>query len=349
MPNKKKLRRQYDKRIKEEGALIKDNLIYTYGKGDSSDPGRMTRRNVSTRTQNSFNNRNNGGGGANLKGSHSLYVNHGHNQGMSNYTLPQGMDNDRLNDLNQALMFQERDQDALNNYRLPQQPIQPPQMMGYANGGQMQQLYNQYQGEMQSRMMASGGMIPSYGMDQYGFGSWLKENKAKIANIGGKIMSGVGAGLAMTGIGAGVGAALMGAGALSSAAGKNWENQDNMDLQEEQQDKQLALTEENNDTLERNNLVKQRISEYQNGPGMMNDGTRSYGASFANGGQMSSYGQNGFMEGVKKNNNVTYFANGGTHEQNPNGGIQLGNRGLVEEGEFKVKIDGKDYIFSNRY
>lgn len=40
---------------------------------------------------------------------------------------------------------------------------------------------------------------------------------------------------------------------------------------------------------------------------------------------------------------------GGTHETNPMGGVNLGNRGLVEEGEFKGKNSkGEDYIFSDR-
>jgi len=53
----------------------------------------------------------------------------------------------------------------------------------------------------------------------------------------------------------------------------------------------------------------------------------------------------GYLEETSNNPDITYFANGGTHEENPNGGIPLGNKGLVEEGEFKYK----DYIFSNRF
>ena len=53
--------------------------------------------------------------------------------------------------------------------------------------------------------------------------------------------------------------------------------------------------------------------------------------------------------GQLNSNDVTTFENGGTHEQNPNGGIpqgvdQQGVPNLVEEGETKYK----DYIFSNR-
>jgi len=56
-----------------------------------------------------------------------------------------------------------------------------------------------------------------------------------------------------------------------------------------------------------------------------------------------------YMEETRDNPNVTYFANGGTHEQNPNGGIPLARKGLVEAGEVKVKLPQGDYIFSARF
>lgn len=53
------------------------------------------------------------------------------------------------------------------------------------------------------------------------------------------------------------------------------------------------------------------------------------------------------------NNKLNTFENGGSHAENPNGGIPqgMGNNGLpntVEEGETKMKIKGQDYIFSDR-
>lgn len=42
--------------------------------------------------------------------------------------------------------------------------------------------------------------------------------------------------------------------------------------------------------------------------------------------------------------NLTEFNSGGTHEMNPNGGIDLGGRGVVEEGETRWQ----DFIFSDR-
>lgn len=51
----------------------------------------------------------------------------------------------------------------------------------------------------------------------------------------------------------------------------------------------------------------------------------------------------------KTNSNMlTNFPTGGTHEQNPMGGVNVGNRGLVEQGETKAPLDKGDYIFSDR-
>jgi hypothetical protein len=70
----------------------------------------------------------------------------------------------------------------------------------------------------------------------------------------------------------------------------------------------------------------------------------------ANGGKLNSkfksaYANGGYMEETRHNPNVTYFATGGTHEQNKNGGIPVGNNNFVEQGEVKYK----NYIFSNRF
>jgi len=59
----------------------------------------------------------------------------------------------------------------------------------------------------------------------------------------------------------------------------------------------------------------------------------------------TGYASGGYLEETRNNPDVTYFANGGSHGDNPNGGIPLGNKGKVEEGEIKWK----DYIFTNRF
>ena len=47
---------------------------------------------------------------------------------------------------------------------------------------------------------------------------------------------------------------------------------------------------------------------------------------------------------------LTEYKNGGKHYENPRGGIPIGGKATVEEGEFKFKDDdGSEYIFSNRF
>ena len=56
---------------------------------------------------------------------------------------------------------------------------------------------------------------------------------------------------------------------------------------------------------------------------------------------------------MEQDNQMNEFNEGGTHEQNPNGGVPQGTgdngkQNTVEEGETKVKIGEDDYIFSAR-
>lgn len=62
-----------------------------------------------------------------------------------------------------------------------------------------------------------------------------------------------------------------------------------------------------------------------------------------------NYANGGLMDNLENNPDITKYKNGGTHESNPLGGIPIGNKGLVEEGEYKVKFDDGDFIFTNRY
>lgn len=66
------------------------------------------------------------------------------------------------------------------------------------------------------------------------------------------------------------------------------------------------------------------------------------------GGYIKKYDFGGSL-GLELPEDMQYYANGGTHEENPNGGIQVGvdNQGtpnLVEQGEFRYG----DYVFSDR-
>lgn len=89
-----------------------------------------------------------------------------------------------------------------------------------------------------------------------------------------------------------------------------------------------------NMVMQKNALNKQKITSLPN----------SFGQQFAFGGTLST-------NGADWSNGLTFFDNGGTHEENPNDGIPQGMASdglpnLVEEGE--VKWDAENYIFSNR-
>ena len=75
---------------------------------------------------------------------------------------------------------------------------------------------------------------------------------------------------------------------------------------------------------------------------MFNDSLRTFYRSSAYGGELGTHGSD-------FSNNVKYINTGGTHEQNPNGGVLMGvdeqgTPNFVEEGEVIVG----DYVFSNR-
>ena len=66
-------------------------------------------------------------------------------------------------------------------------------------------------------------------------------------------------------------------------------------------------------------------------------------------GKMNKMSNGGHTHGAEWDNSITLFDNGNTHEQNPNGGVQIGVDpqgvpNMVEEGEVRYN----DYIFSNR-
>ena len=65
--------------------------------------------------------------------------------------------------------------------------------------------------------------------------------------------------------------------------------------------------------------------------------------SLACGGKLKAMG--GKLESSDKIDGISIYKNGGTHEQSPLGGIPIGNKGRVEEGEVRFG----NYIFSNRF
>ena len=93
-----------------------------------------------------------------------------------------------------------------------------------------------------------------------------------------------------------------------------------------------------------NQLQQQQVSNFDAKAGSIND--KNIDNSLAN---YSAFGGNIFEGGGNFSNGVVTFNSGGTHEQNPDGGIPQGvgangKPNLVEEGEVKYN----DYIYSNR-
>lgn len=90
---------------------------------------------------------------------------------------------------------------------------------------------------------------------------------------------------------------------------------------------------------DKQNIDKQKIMNQQINLGL--------GNSFNT--KLNTFDYGGSMNGMNLPTDMQYYENGGSHEENPNGGIQVGqdqqgNPNLVEEGEFRYG----DYIFSDR-
>lgn len=132
--------------------------------------------------------------------------------------------------------------------------------------------------------------------EQYGFGSWLKDNAVPL------LQTGAGAALTATGVGAPIGAGLMIQGG-SQIAG---------------------------DTVQRTTGDETAAA------------LTATGANIA--GQMHGAGMFKGQPQMANGGDLTHYNNGGTHEQNPHGGIPIGNNASVEQGETRWE----DYIFSDR-
>lgn len=67
----------------------------------------------------------------------------------------------------------------------------------------------------------------------------------------------------------------------------------------------------------------------------------------------NEHANGGYSSGKQEHEELERFENGGTHEENPYGGIPMGmgdngKMNTVEEGETRFSFDEGDYIFSNR-
>lgn len=163
---------------------------------------------------------------------------------------------------------------------------------------------------------------------------FMKENAGTIGTIGGTVL------------GAALGNPMMGAqigGAIGNTVQGQYESEIGMQQYADMQSQQNELMKRQNASIAEQHRID---SARQNRVGNKYSPAPQYGAMFKCGGRMKSYAGGGMMNNTQ---GATYFANGGTHEQSPIGGIPIGNRGMVEEGEVLAKLKDGDYIFSNRF
>lgn len=181
-----------------------------------------------------------------------------------------------------------------------------------------------------NKLEGKKGYIPSYNR-QYGFGSWLKKNAGAIGTVTG---AGLGMLFGMPGLGASLG------GSIGGGIQGNYQQGQQAEMMAQQQAAMLEQQKQQAKQISDMNVGQARMQGLQP--------QQTYGA-MANGGYIKSYRTGGFMGNIKNNPDVVYFPTGGSHESNKRGGIQLGGKGKVEEGEFKVRLKKGEYIFSNRF
>jgi len=203
--------------------------------------------------------------------------------------------------------------------------------MGNAGTGQMQAAYGGYINPMQEQYFLGGFLGQGSGIAGMGAGMLAGlvpgQNKQGNTSIGGSAakgaLGGIAAGAALGPIGMGVGALVGGLGGLFT--GKRRQKQE---LAE-----QAEIEQQRKDDAMRNALSQLNFSNSSNLP-------MAYGGNLPNTTEIPI-------------GSFTHFANGGTHESNPLGGIPQGynSKGQLrttEENEGKFKFPEGDYIFSNR-
>ena len=180
---------------------------------------------------------------------------------------------------------------------------------------------------------ANGGLLKDSGyvfnsLPQYGLGSWLGENAGTIGSV-------AGAGLSLIpGVGPLLGAAAGAAGNMigGSYATKQQEAERAKLVAEQEAQQKFAVGQQN------------AMAQYQSQANPMYGAVFACGGKMANGGVVGSNAGNQLVQDAKGLNDITVFANGGSHENNIKGGITLGNRAQVEQNEVRFG----DYIFSDR-
>ena len=180
---------------------------------------------------------------------------------------------------------------------------------------------------------ANGGLLRDSGyvfnsLPQYGLGSWMKENAGTIGSVAGTALNFI------PGVGPLLGAA---AGAAGNMIGGNYAAQ--------QQEAEAAKIKAEQEAQQKFAVGQQNaMAQYQSQANPMYGAVFACGGKMADGGMIGSNAGSQLVQDTKGLDNVTVFANGGSHESNIKGGITLGNRAQVEQNEVRYK----DYIFSDR-
>ena len=200
-------------------------------------------------------------------------------------------------------------------------------------------------------MSGGGGMTP---MNPYvhgastatqGVGDLIASGGSTGAQIGGGALSGAASGALMGSVVPVVGTLVGGAvGAVGGAIGGLTKSLIGKKKEEAAKKQQEAKN--------KKALGQQRLRQLDQGEGlqkMYESGgplnIRMIDANGAVGGNVS-YEEGGKLDPIKNRPGVSDIKNGGTHEENPLGGVPIGNNNnFVEEGEFKY---GK-YVFSNKF
>jgi len=184
------------------------------------------------------------------------------------------------------------------------------------------------QGGLDTLALPQMGAMPEINrmpLQQLAYGGGMDKNNANlIGSFGQGAISGASAGAALGPWGIAGGAVL---GGLAAGLGAHAENQQSKELES----LNLANQEKQNKSL---SLEQQRL--YQPTSVITNVGQ---GGQFAMGGGMSQQGAGGMEDLVS-------FDAGGLHEQNPLGGVPMGNGNSVEQGE--TEYTPENYVFSDR-
>lgn len=192
----------------------------------------------------------------------------------------------------------------------------------------------------QNQLFEDGGLLPNeYGLPEYGFGSWIKENGAGLLSGAGSAVS------AIPVIGTIAGPILKGLGSIFGGIKKNRDKQKAADAEQLRLDEEAAAQQAEQDLANRQTRATNIVDDRQ----------VNYGATFELGGDLLS-GQAGGQVGGQEQPQITEYTNGEKHRESATNGIPVDARGnpattsrqsavgLTEKGE----VTWNGYVFSDK-